>query len=125
MANEPGMPSGRGYGRDPTPPDARLREAGPLEAGRVTPRSPRTALEPERVPEPRRASARARHPVVVAGSAFFPLVLVVALAAGLALVAGKQKLDSPGPLAQDKIVNIPRGSGVRDIADLLVREGVV
>jgi len=125
MANEPGMPAGRGYGRDPTPPDARLREAAPPEAGRVTPRSPRAALEPERVPEPRRASARARHPVVVAGSAFFTLIIVLALAAGLALVAGKQKLDSTGPLAQDKIVSIPRGSGVRDIADLLVREGVI
>src|SRR5262249_29286936 len=36
-----------------------------------------------------------------------------------------QRFESPGPLAQDKIVNIPRGAGVRDIADLLHREGVI
>jgi UPF0755 protein len=82
-------------------------------------------LEPERVPEPKRPSARARHPVVVAGSALFTLVLLAALAAGLALTMGKQRFEAPGSLAQDKIVNIPRGLGVREIADLLQREGVI
>jgi UPF0755 protein len=70
-------------------------------------------LEPERVPEPKRPSARARHPVVVAGSALFTLILLAALAAGLALTMGKQRFEAPGSLAQDKIVNIPRGLGVR------------
>ena len=37
---------------------------------------------------------------------------------------GKQRFEQPGPLAEDKVVNIPRG-GIRDIADLLVREGVI
>jgi UPF0755 protein len=96
-----------------------------VEARSITPRSPRAALEPDRVPEPKRHSARARHPVVVAGSALFTLVLLAAFAAGLALTFGKQRFESPGPLAQDKIVNIPRGAGVRDIADLLHREGVI
>jgi UPF0755 protein len=82
-------------------------------------------LEPERVPEPKRPSARARHPVVVAGSALFTLILLAALAAGLALTMGKQRFEAPGSLAQDKIVNIPRGLGVREIADLLQREGVI
>ena len=77
------------------------------------------------MPEPRRPSARARHPIVVAGSALFTLVLLAALAAGLALSVGKQRFEAPGPLAQDKIVNIPRGTGVRDIADILQREGVI
>jgi UPF0755 protein len=95
------------------------------EARRITPRSPRAALEPDRVPEPKRPSARARHPVVVAGSALFTLVLLAALGAGLALTAGKQRFEAPGPLAQDKIVNIPQRLGVRDIADLLQREGVI
>jgi UPF0755 protein len=91
----------------------------------ITPRSPRAALEPDRVPEPKRPSARARHPVVVAGSALFTLILVAALGAGLALSFGKQRFDAAGPLAQDKIVNIQRGAGVRDIADILQREGVI
>jgi peptidoglycan lytic transglycosylase G len=96
-----------------------------VEARSFTPRSPRAALEPDRVPEPKRHSARARHPVVVAGSALFTLVLLAAFAAGLALVLGKQRFETPGPLAEDKIVNIPQRVGVRDIADLLQREGVI
>ena len=37
---------------------------------------------------------------------------------------GKQRFELPGPLAEDKVVNIPRG-GIRDTADLLMREGVI
>ena len=134
MANGAGTYSPRDRGGNPTPDErsaAAQRRAGadldtPVpDARRITPRSPRAALEPDRVPEPKRPSARARHPVVVAGSALFTLVLVAALAAGLALTAGKHRFEAPGPLAQDKIVNIPRGLGVRDIADLLQREGVI
>jgi UPF0755 protein len=39
-------------------------------------------------------------------------------------VIGKQRFELPGPLAQDKVINIPRG-GIRDTADLLLREGVI
>ena len=38
---------------------------------------------------------------------------------------GKQRFDAPGPLADDRVVNIPRGAGMRDIADVLVRDGVI
>ncbi|MBV8826580.1 MAG: endolytic transglycosylase MltG [Bradyrhizobiaceae bacterium] len=96
-----------------------------VEARSITPRSPRAALEPDRMPEPKRPSARARHPIIVAGSAFFTLVLLAAFAAGVAFTVGKQRFESPGPLAEDKIVNIPQRVGVRDIADLLQREGVI
>src|SRR5262249_1343304 len=96
-----------------------------VEARSITPRSPRAALEPDRVPEPKRPSARARHPVAVAGGPLFTLILLAALGAGLALSFGKQRFEAPGPLAQDKVVNIPRGAGVRDISDILQREGVI
>jgi peptidoglycan lytic transglycosylase G len=96
-----------------------------VEARSITPRSPRAALEPDRMPEPKRPSARARHPIVVAGSAFFTFVLLAAFAAGVAFTVGKQRFEAPGPLAEDKIVNIPQRVGVRDIADLLQREGVI
>ncbi|HML14366.1 MAG TPA: endolytic transglycosylase MltG [Xanthobacteraceae bacterium] len=96
-----------------------------VEPRSITPRSPRAALEPDRVPEPKRPSARARHPVVVAGSALFTLILLAAIGAGAALTFGKQRFEAAGPLVEDKIVNIPRGAGVRDIADLLQREGVI
>jgi len=89
------------------------------------PRSPRAALEPERVPAPKRRSKRVRHPLVIAGNAIFTVLIVISLAVGGGLYVGKQRFEAPGPLAQDKVVNIPRGLGIRDISDLLVREGVI
>jgi UPF0755 protein len=96
-----------------------------MEQKRISPRSPRAALEPERVTVPTRRSARARHPLVVIGNAVFTILVLFAIVIGGALLIGKQRFDSRGPLAEDRIVNIPRGLGIRDIADLLVREGVI
>jgi UPF0755 protein len=92
---------------------------------RVVPRSPRAALEPEYMPEPKRPSRRARHPLVIAGNAIFTIILVIALAGGLAYSFGKHKFEAAGPLESEKIVNIPRGLGLREIADLLARENVI
>lgn len=89
------------------------------------PRSPRAALEPERVPMPSRRSRRVRHPVVIVGNAIFTFLVVLSIAVGIALYFGKQRFEAPGPLPDDKVVNIPRGLGIRDIADLLQREGVI
>jgi len=89
----------------------------------AVPRSPRAALEPERVPMPTRPSSRARHPVIVVGNAVFTVLIVISIAVGATLFFGKQRFDAPGPLADDKVVNIPRGLGIRDIADVLQREG--
>jgi UPF0755 protein len=108
------IPPHGGNGRGPLPPPS----AKP-------PRSPRAALEPERVPSPNRRSKRVRHPLVIVGNAIFTVIIVVAVAVGGALYVGKQRFESPGPLTEDKVVNIPRGLGIRDIADLLQREGVI
>lgn len=89
------------------------------------PRSPRAALEPERVPSPSRRSKKARHPVVIIGNAIFTVLVVISVAVGGLLFVGKQRFDQPGPLAADKVVNIPRGLGIKDISDLLLREGVI
>jgi len=91
---------------------------------RMTPRSARARIEPERMAQPKRASRRARHPFVIAGNAIFTIILVIAIGAGLLLAMGKQRFEAPGPLGEDKVVNIPRG-GMQDMADLLVREGVI
>ncbi len=99
--------------------------AGSGSSKYLAPRSPRTALEPDRVEMPTNRSKRARHPFVVIGNAILSLFVFVAIAAAVALVAGKQRFDAPGPLAEDRVVNIPRGSGIRDIADVLVRDGVI
>ena len=97
----------------------------PPAASAKPPRSPRAALEPERVPLPNRRSQRVRHPLVVAGNAIFTTLVLIAVVLGGALYVGRQRFEAPGPLTADKVVNIPRGLGIRDIADLLQREGVI
>jgi UPF0755 protein len=95
------------------------------EPTRITPRSPRARLEPERVPPPARPSRRARHPIIIAGNAIFTGLIVLAIAAGVGFGIGKQRFEAPGPLDSDRVVNIPARTGLADIADLLVREGVI
>ena len=97
----------------------------PNEGRRIAPRSPRAALEPERVPMPTRWSKSARHPLVIAGNAVFTVLILVILAGAIIFGVAKNRFDSPGPLQEDKIVNIPPKLGIRDIADLLVKEGVI
>jgi UPF0755 protein len=91
----------------------------------ISPKSPRAALEPEQVPPPPKHSARARNPFVVAGNAIITIILIAMLGLGGAYVWGRQKIEAPGPLQQDKVVNIPSRAGMGDIADILQREGVI
>src|SRR5260370_29514986 len=97
----------------------------PNEIRRAAPRSPRAALEPERVPVPTRRSERVRHPLVMAGNAVFTVLILIAIAGGILFVVAKQRFEAPGPLEQEKIVNIPPRLVIRDIADLLLRDGVI
>src|SRR6201994_1904273 len=90
----------------------------------ISPRSPRAALEPEQVPPPPKRSERARNPFVVVGNAIITIVLIAMLGAGAVYYYGRQILEAPGPLLEDKVVNIPARAGKRDIADTLNREGV-
>ncbi|MGI8525100.1 MAG: endolytic transglycosylase MltG [Pseudolabrys sp.] len=55
----------------------------------------------------------------------FTILIVLAVVIGGMLVVGKRRFEQAGPLAQDKTVIIPRGLGVRDISELLQREGVI
>ena len=73
---------------------------------------------------PTRRSAGARHPLVIAGNAVFTILILAMIVGGGGLLIGKERFDAPGPLAEDKIVNIPRG-GIRDVGDQLKREGVI
>ncbi|KJC50950.1 aminodeoxychorismate lyase [Bradyrhizobium sp. LTSP885] len=91
----------------------------------ISPRSPRAALEPEQVPPPPKRSERARNPFVIVGNAIFTLLIILMIGAGTTYYYGKQTLESPGPLQEDKVVNIPARAGKRDIADVLQREGVI
>src|SRR5580704_4695953 len=91
----------------------------------ISPRSPRAALEPEQVPPPPKRSERARNPFVVVGNAIITIVVLLLIGTGTAYYYGKQTLETPGPLQEDKVVNIPARAGKRDIADVLQREGVI
>src|SRR4029077_7955549 len=93
-------------------------------ARRITPRSPRTAIEPDAIEIPMRRSASARHPLVIIGNAIISIFVLLAIVAGVALFVGKQRFEQPGPLPQDRIVNVPHGAGIRDIADVLAQQGV-
>jgi len=73
---------------------------------------------------PAQRPQRKRNPIVIFGSALLTLIFLATLVAGVGFVIGKQRFELPGPLAQDKVINIPRG-GIRDTADLLLREGVI
>jgi UPF0755 protein len=91
----------------------------------ISPRSPRAALEPEQVPPPPKRSDRARNPLVIAGNAIITIILVAMIGSGGIYFYGKQKIEAPGPLQEDKVVNIPSRAGMTDIADILQREGVI
>jgi UPF0755 protein len=91
----------------------------------ISPRSPRAALEPEQVPPPPKRSERARNPFVVVGNAIITIVVLLLIGTGTAYYYGRQTLETPGPLQEDKVVNIPARAGKRDIADVLQREGVI
>jgi UPF0755 protein len=91
----------------------------------ISPRSPRAALEPEQVPPPPRRSDSARNPFVVAGNAIITIIIVAMIGAGGLYVYGRQALDAPGPLQEDKVVNIPARAGKGDIAEKLLSEGVI
>ena len=75
----------------------------------------------------RRAVVRSERAIRLLSSrnAIFTLLIVLSIAVAAILFIGKQRFEAPGPLAEDKMVNIPRGLGIRDIADLLQREGVI
>jgi UPF0755 protein len=44
---------------------------------------------------------------------------------GILFAVAKHRYEAPGPLEADKIVNIPPRLGIREIADLLLKEGVI
>jgi UPF0755 protein len=95
-----------------------------MDQKRFAPRSPRAALEPQRVQFPTRRSKRARNPLVIVGNAIFTLLILVAIAGGVTFAIGKTRFEAPGPLQNEKVVNIPSRLGIMDIAELLRREGV-
>jgi len=116
---------------EPYPPlqSTPLNGAHVVDPRPISVRSPRAAVQPDNVPAapgpvPKQRAKRARNPIVIAGNALLTLIFLLTITGGVGFVLGKQRFDMPGPLAADKVVDIPRG-GIRDTADLLHREGVI
>nr|WP_245973730.1 endolytic transglycosylase MltG [Bosea caraganae] len=93
---------------------------------RVAPKSPSEALKPVAPPAPPpKARRRRRSPFVAMLSGLFTAALVLAgvVGAGIAMVSSQSK--APGPLASDRVLIIPKESGITEISDLLQREGLI
>jgi UPF0755 protein len=61
----------------------------------------------------------------VVGNAIFTFLIVVMVLAGGVFFYGKKTIEAKGPLAEDKVVNIPPRAGMTDIGDILQRNGVI
>ncbi|WP_262331005.1 endolytic transglycosylase MltG [Bosea sp. BH3] len=94
---------------------------------RVAPKSPSEALKPVAPPAPPPKARRRRRssPFLSMLSGLFTVALVLAgvIGAGIAVVSNQSK--SPGPLASDRVLIIPKESGLTEIAELLQREGLI
>lgn len=93
---------------------------------RVAPKSPSEALKPVAPPAPPpKARRRRRSPFVAMMSGLFTAALVVAGLVGAGIAMVNSQVKAPGPLSNDRVLIIPRESGVNEIAELLQREGVI
>src|SRR3954469_2714924 len=106
----------------PPPPD--LSDA-PLASPRLAPRSPSEAIKPMVAPSPPAKGGKARGGMLSTLSGFLTLFVVLAISAVLAAVFLEREATTPGPLPADKVVLIPKSTGVGEIAALLKREGVI
>lgn len=99
--------------------------APPVSRKRWSPRGAHEALQPIKPPGPPEPPRRRGGGLLSKLSAFFTLLVFLTLAGGAALIYGQSQVNAPGPLAQDKIVLVPKGSGLQDIAQILEQEGVI
>ncbi len=91
-------------------------------------KSPRDALRPETKPKPGGKpprSERARSPAVALGNGVFTFLLLAAAVFFAGLYFGGKQFEAKGPLAQESIVLVPKGSGTVEIADALANQGVI
>ncbi|AMJ60074.1 endolytic transglycosylase MltG [Bosea sp. PAMC 26642] len=93
---------------------------------RVAPKSPSEALKPVAPPgPPPKTRRRRRSPFVAMLSGLFTALLVLAgvVGAGLAVISSQSK--APGPLANDRVLIVPKESGLTEITELLQKEGLI
>jgi UPF0755 protein len=102
-------------------------EPAPPSSGRRW--SPLGSKGPQSVQPPEMPQLPPRRPrrggLLAKISALFTLLIFVFAAGAVAIIYGQSLINGQGPLAQDKIVLIPRGSGTSEIAAILEQEGVI
>ena len=101
---------------EPQQPDLQLR---------VAPRSPSEAIKPTTPPPPPPKFRRRRGGFLSAISGFLTLLIALAAAGIFGIALLDREVTAKGPLAQDKVVVIPRNTGTSEIAEILKREGVI
>jgi UPF0755 protein len=116
-------------GNDVQEPDQRLRgdarRDGRFATQRVTPQSPKEALQPDTAPPPPPIPPSRRRPTLSVFSGFLSFLLVAALASMFGLVWSQEQIRAPGPLTASKVLYIAPGTEVPDIIAELDREGVI
>ncbi len=101
-------------------------KGGWLASRRAAPKSPAEAIKPAAAPPPPPKRARRRRsPFIALMSGLFTVALVMAGLLGVGLMVLTEQSRAPGPLPADKVVIIPRESGLGEITALLEREGVI
>ncbi len=95
------------------------------ETQRASPRSPSEAMKPTSPPPPPKKTKRRKSGFVGFLSAVFTVGLILAVLVGGSFIVISRQAAEPGPLAADKAVIIPAGSGLTEIAEQLDREGII
>lgn len=98
---------------------------GVVDTQRASPRSPSEAMKPTAPPPPPKKGKRRKSGLIGFLSAIFTVGLLAAVVIGGSVIVVTRQASEPGPLAVDKAVIIPEGSGLTEIAEQLDREGVI
>ncbi len=77
------------------------------------------------VHEQRKKSYILRNPLVILGHFFLMLIMVVILATAIPLYIGKSIFEGKGTAEEEKVVLIYPGTGIREIASLLEKNGLI
>lgn len=67
----------------------------------------------------------ARNPFVILGNFFLMLVIVIILAITIPIYIGKNMFFAAGPLEEQQVISIQPGTGIREIAALLEKQGII
>jgi UPF0755 protein len=106
-------------------PSGMAGSAGVSDTQRASPRSPSEAMKPSAPPPPPKKTKRRKSGFIGFLSAVFTVALVGAVVIGGAFIVVNRQASEAGPLALDKALIIPQGSGLAEIAEQLDREGVI